>query len=224
MFRTTMPDQPNLPRPAFALVVSERPHMRDAIERVIGEDDFVLLAAPTRRDVRAWTQDVPADVVFIDGAFEDGYGLTLFAEMEHDLRVPAWTPRFVVHDGVVPADRVVQGLAAGAWDVLQLPLDQFTLRLRLHSMVRGKLEADSALENAMVDELTGLYTWPGLVERIEELGALAYRNRRPIACVAFGPDLARTTGEDVDGAALRELADHMATVGRATVRRSDLLG
>jgi PleD family two-component response regulator len=219
-----MPDLPKLSRPAFVLVVSERPQMRDAIAHLLADDAYVLLPAPSRRAVQAWLWDVPADVVLVDGAFEDGYGLTIFADLERDPRVSRWAPRFVVHDGPVPSDRVMQGLTAGAWDVLQLPLDAVALRLRLHSMVRAKLEADAAREEASIDELTGVYTWRGLVGRIEEIGSLASRHRRPVACVAFGPNPDRTAAAEVDVQALRAMADEMARVGRTSVRHSDLIG
>lgn len=219
-----MPDLPKLPRPAFVLVITERPHMREAIARLLADDAYVLLPAPNRQAVQAWLWEVSVDVVLLDGAFEDGYGLTLFADLDRDPRVTRWAPRFVVHDGPVPADRVVQGLAAGAWDVLHLPLDAVSLQLRLHSMLRAKLEADVAREESAIDELTGVYTWYGLMGRIEEIGALAYRHRRPVACVAFGPDPERTAGTAADSPAVRALADEMARVGRTTVRHSDVIG
>lgn len=218
-----MLDLPKLRRPAFVLVVSEHSRMREAIARLVGEDGYVLLPAPDRRVVQAWLWDVPPDVVFLDGAFEDGYGLTLFADLERDPRITRWAPRFVVYDAPVSSDRLVQSLAAGAWDVLQLPLDTVAFRLRLHSMVRAKLEADAAREASSVDELTGVYTWHGLLDRMEEIGALAYRHRRPMACVAFGPDPARAAA-DADGPAVRAMTDEMAQLGRTSVRHSDLIG
>lgn len=220
--RTPMPYQPKLPRPAFVLVVSERARLRDALAQLLTSEDYVLLPAPSREAVQAWLWDVPADVVLLDGNFEDGYGLTLFAELDRDPRVSRWAPRFVVYDGPVASDRVVQGLAAGAWDVLQLPLDTVAVRLRLQSMVRAKLEADAAREEASVDELTGVYTWHGLLDRVEEVGALASRHHRPVACVAFGPDPGTASADDAG--TVRTIADAMARVGRTTVRHSDLIG
>lgn len=218
-----MPDLPKLPRPAFVLVVSERAQMRDAVARLLADDAYVLLPAPNRQAARAWLWEVPADLVLIDGAFEDGYGLTFFADLERDFRVSRWVPRFVVYEGPIPADRVVQGLAAGAWDVLQLPLDAVSLRLRLHTMVRAKLEADAARDEASIDE-AGVYTWHGLIGRIEEIGALASRHHRPVACVAFGPDPEQAADADADAWRVRDMADAMARVGRTTVRHSDVIG
>ncbi len=219
-----MPDLPKLPRPAFVLVVSERASLRDAIDRILADDAYVLLPAPNRQVVQAWLWDMPVDVVLLDGAFEDGYGLTLLADLDRDPRIARWAPRLVVYDRPVPHDRVMQGLAAGAWDVMQLPLDAPTMQLRLHRMARAKLEADTANEASCLDPSTGVYTWHGLLDRVEEIGALASRHRRPLACVAFGPDPARAASLETDPSAIRALMDEMARIGRDSVRHSDLIG
>ncbi len=212
-----------LPRPASALVVSARAGVFETVDRALARDDYVLLPAVEREDVYTWVQDLPPDVVFVDHG-TDGRGIPVLKELAEDPRVAPWTPVFLVHDAPLERSQVIQGVVAGAWDVLTFPLDEEITRIRVRSMVAGKLEADDTHAGSILDDETGLYTWRGLVERAEELSALAVRHRRAIGCVAFAPDLDHEGLAETGTSRLREIAARMATVTRGIVRRSDLIG
>jgi diguanylate cyclase (GGDEF)-like protein len=84
------------------------------------------------------------------------------------------------------SDRLA-GLQAGAWSVLEPPIDPQELLALLNPFIAAKRDADAALEMSYVDPLTGFYNVQGLIRRVTEMSGDTTRSRRPLACVVLGP-------------------------------------
>ncbi len=125
------------------------------------------------------------------------------------------TPIVVLAPGLVTASEHLAAFRAGAWDVLNAPVDLNELVLRLDLYVEPKLELDRVSEERLLDRANGLYTPGGLARRAIELAALATRHGLTLACAVFRaaePLPTRTTD------------DWMATALRRAGRASDAIG
>lgn len=201
-------------RPATAVLITDRHDVHAALADALAPAGYVVLAARDATDALEWARDIDPDVVLVDdGAAGRGRGLVRELHEHPDLNL--WTPILLLCDDEVEREVRLEAMSAGAWDVLTLPVDIEPTLLRLGRMIAGKREAEDVLEEAWVDEATGLYAWQGLVDSAEALLAHAARYNRPLACVACGP-----AADAWDAAGVRRLAD----VCRQTTRASDILG
>jgi len=125
------------------------------------------------------------------------------------------TPIVVLAPGIVTPSEHLAAFRAGAWDVLNAPVDLNELVLRLDLYVEPKLELERVSEERLLDRANGLYTPGGLARRAIELAALATRHGLTLACAVFRaaePQPTRTTD------------DWMATALRRAGRASDAIG
>ena len=167
----------------------------------------------------ALARETAPDLMMIDAGFIDVPGIEVCRILRKDPRISACAPILVTTSGRRTRQQKLDALAAGAWDFIGLPLDAEELLLRLRSYMTLKLESDRIKEEGLVDPLTGLYNLKGLMRRARELGMDAYRNARPLACVAFAPAIDGDTEEE-----LWIAVDRLAEVFKATGRISDAIG
>ncbi|MDH5491203.1 MAG: diguanylate cyclase [Myxococcales bacterium] len=127
-------------------------------------------------------------------------------------------------------DSRVEGLRIGADDYICKPFDERELLARVQSMLRIKrmhdevAEARSRLSRlAIEDELTGLYNYRYLHDRLGEEFKRAERYRDPLACAICDIDefkaFNETHGHEIGDDALREVARRL----RAAVRDVDVV-
>jgi PleD family two-component response regulator len=122
-----------------------------------------------------------------------------------------------------PREEKLAGLRAGAWDVCSLPLDGEELFLKVDAWVRAKLAADLIRDQGLLDTDTGLYNAQGLLRRVVELGAVAQRHRRSLACLVLSPRPATPT-EPGRSSTAEVTATKLAEALRVTGRASDTIG
>jgi diguanylate cyclase (GGDEF)-like protein len=139
--------------------------------------------------------------------------------------VAAHTPIIVTNSGPSVRAQVIAAYQAGAWEYCSQPYDGELLIFKLDSFVRAKLEMDRVRDESLLDQITGLYNARGLARRAREIGAEAYRQHNPLACVAISADV----GPDGQSEELMYqtgalLATHFGGVFRRTGRLSDAFG
>jgi two-component system, cell cycle response regulator len=128
------------------------------------------------------------------------------------------------------ADSRVTGLRIGADDYVSKPFDERELLARVNNLVRLKrmhddiAQARARLEQlAVQDELTGLYNYRYLHNRLGEEFKRAERYREPLACVMLDIDHFKRIndrfGHDAGDSALREVAARL----RKAVREIDVV-
>jgi GGDEF domain-containing protein len=119
-----------------------------------------------------------------------------------------------------PLGQRLEALESGAWDYLGYPHGAEELLLKLDVFVRSKLESDRLEEAGLIDQVTGLYSLPGVQRRGEELDSQAYRNSDALACLVLA---ASSKGSPETGVE-PELLRTVARAFRDTARRSDIIG
>ncbi len=201
-------------RPATAVVITEREHVYATVADALTPAGFVVLRARDASDALEWARDIDADVVLVDCG-PGGRGLGSVRDLHEHPGFNLWIPILLLCDDDIERELRLAAISAGAWEALTLPLDVEPTLLKLARMIASKREADDVLEEAWVEETTGLYSWQGMTESVEALVAHAARHNRPVACVACGPDT-----DAGDAGAARRLAE----VCRRTTRGSDILG
>jgi GGDEF domain-containing protein len=90
--------------------------------------------------------------------------------------------------------------------------------------VRAKKEADRAREAGLVDHLTGIYNFNGLVQRVKEIVAESTRYERPLACIVLGEVLGGFASGEEDAQETQETERRVASALRDVCRTSDAVG
>lgn len=117
-------------------------------------------------------------------------------------------------------------LKAGAWDLVRLPANAEELTLRIRRFLDAKVLSDRARDEGMLDGPSGFYNFQGLLRRAEEETSEAWRFRRPLSCVVFGPDRTAEAGPlaSTEGEPREELERELVELFRRLARRSDVVG
>ncbi|MEA2735889.1 MAG: hypothetical protein QOE14_2340 [Humisphaera sp.] len=99
----------------------------------------------------------------------------------------------------------IQGLDAGACDYISKPFEPAELGARIRAALRAHRALDEMSQNAMVDELTGLFDRRYFETLLDTALATARRTGRPLGCVLVDVDQMHV----VNGAFGRALGDQM---------------
>jgi PleD family two-component response regulator len=212
--------------PASAVLVSENDWTVLTLSSVLRGWGIEVARAATAADAVALVRAHRPDVLLADVWLPAEEWAQANAALRTSGELTATTPvvRFAADD--VPAADRLAALADGAWDVVQLPLDTATLRLRLATWIRAKRHADELEERGFLDPALPLYNTRGLLRRARELGADSARAGSPLACVAISLGR-RVSGADRAGGASREHAPaglSFWNAWRAAARQSDVIG
>jgi hypothetical protein len=205
------------PRPLLAVIVSGGSDGLDTVRAALkqaGLEERVVPFAPGW-----WGATGPADLVVLDGAGND-IPDTL-ARAAADGHVDPGVPVLVAMPAPVGSDRQLEWLRAGAWDVIATPADTESLALFVTNLLR---ERSSAIGPPTSGRAVGRervpYPWGPLVRATGETLHLAFRSRRPLACLAFVLDWATT--DPFSSPVL--LAHRLARDLIRQVRKADLVG
>jgi PleD family two-component response regulator len=212
-------------RPPLALIANDQEWSIRSLESILAPHGYAILRAYTGRQTLDLASETTPDLIVIHANFPDMTGIDVCRTLREDPHLGLGVPILITTAGPRTRQQRLEALREGAWDFLSLPVDAEELVLRLKASVALKFEVDRTREQGLVDNLTGLYNLRGLMRRARELGSDAYRHGRPLACVAFAPDL--RNGEDVsliEDQALWAAVDVMARVFKDTGRVSDAIG
>jgi two-component system, cell cycle response regulator len=205
-----------LPRAPVVLIVCEHEWFSRSLGTILAPRGYAVVRAYTGRQALERSAGSNPDAIFVDRNLPEMDGSEVCRQLLDQDLVSRSAPIVLLASGPVGREERIEGLKAGAWDFLTLPLDAEEVMLRVDRYIRGKIESDRLREDALIDPATGLYSWQGVAQRIRELGAAAERFGRPLACIVF------TTGPQEAGAESPE-ASTIADLLRATTRRSDVL-
>ena len=140
------------------------------------------------------------DVIIVDAELPDMTGVELCAGLRADTRVSSNTPiLLVIRDAATRAQRLA-ALRAGVWECITPPHEADEILLKIGTYVHAKHDADRARAEGLLDSVTGLYNRQGLVRRARELGAQAFRDHGPLACVVLALDFDPVPVPDSAGA------------------------
>jgi PleD family two-component response regulator len=225
-----MPNLDNaFPRPPMALIVTGQEWVSLSMMTLFSPRGFAVLRAFNGSQAIQRVKETSVDLLVIDKDLRDTSGVELTALLRAQDLISLTTPILLLAPSPWPRDEKLAALRAGAWDACSLPMDGEELLLRLDGWVRAKLAGDQTRDQGLLDVDTGLYNAQGLLRRISEIGAVAVRHKRPLACVVLSPEadpelagrsaaVAQTAGWSPNS--VRALAAALTAAGRA----SDTIG
>lgn len=217
----------------MALIANDLEWSARALQNILIPQGYGVIRASSPEEARERLTGNGVDAAFIDAGLAGGRGIEFCRSIHADPRVTDSTPLLVTTVGATGRQDRVSALRAGAWEVFGFPLDAEELLLKLAAYIRAKQESDSARDDGLVDGLTGLYNFQGVMRRTQELASQAYRHHRPLACVVIAlVDSGSTEGggstigrrDDGGATALSPAVDRIAGVFREKGRVSDVIG
>ncbi|MCS6798708.1 MAG: diguanylate cyclase [Myxococcota bacterium] len=222
-------------------MVAERP--RQAPRIVVADDDAItrhyltglLEANGMRVDAVDSTQGVidlvargGVDAVLLDVIMPGMNGLDA-CRLIKSMTADAFVPVLLVTARTDTQSRI-EGLRIGADDYVCKPFDERELLARLGAMLRIKALHDELAaararlaELAVRDELTGLYNYRYLHERLGEEFKRAERYREPLACAMIDVDHFKRVNDEHGHAAGDAVLAEVATRLRRSVREIDVV-
>lgn len=205
----------------LALLVSGDDWSARALQSALQPSHYRALQTWNSRETREVMRTARPDVVLLLANLPDGDAVDLCRWLRQDARVSPSTPVVVIRPAPVSPDQRLEGLRAGAWDVLALPINPEELRAKLDTYVAAKLDADRAREEGLVDQGSGLYGARGIERRARELVADALRRQMALACVLFSAD---AHPDERNGKGVAPVQRHVAALLQAHGRLSDVIG
>jgi len=208
----------------LALLVSGDDWSARALQSALQPSGYRALQTWNSRETRDVMRVARPDVVLLLANLPDGDAVDLCRWMRQDTRVSASTPVVIIRPAPVSPEQRLDGLRAGAWDVLALPLNPEELRAKLDAYVAAKLDADRAREEGLVDHGSGLYGARGIERRARELLADALRRQMALACVLLSAESPPDDKRSQVSAAIPIVHQHVAGLLHAHGRLSDVIG
>jgi diguanylate cyclase (GGDEF)-like protein len=203
----------------LALLASDPEWSSRPLETILGPGGYDIVRGHTRRETLDQARRRHPDIILLDVHLLDGDGFELCRALHEDPHVGLSTPIMMLAVGPATKQQRLAALRAGAWEVLNLPVDAEELLLKLGAYVRSSVEANRAQEQGLVDPATGLYNETGLARRAREIGSEAFRHHTALACLVFGADLSLQGLEEET-----RVSDHVAHVFQSAGRVSDAIG
>ncbi len=202
-------------RRPLIVIVSEHEWASRSLDTILAPRGYAVLRAYNGRQALERAQAAKPDAVLVDGNLADMSAVEVIHRLRSEGGLSVAAPIVAIFAGPQSRDSRLELMQAGAWDVLTLPVDADEMLLRLERFIAGKLESDRVSEDTLLDPMTGLYSWQGIVRRVRELGAAAERFSRPLACIvlASSGDDEITTPQDL-AQALRDVTRRSDVVGR----------
>lgn len=206
-----------MPHTLVALVVTAHDPVWDSLRRALEPAGYDTRRASSGARALAAAGESELDAVFVDLSLPDMSGTDLCRRVSATGLVGRATPIVLVTTGPAGDTQRIEALRAGAWEVIQFPVDPEELRLRLSRYIRARQEVDRARSDLVIDPETQVYSQAGILRRIREVAAAAERHGRPVACIMFDVN---SSGADRAEQFFAEIA---AALNKLT-RRSDIIG
>jgi diguanylate cyclase (GGDEF)-like protein len=209
----------------LVLLIEDQEWTARSLESILNPAGFAVFKAYTGRQGLDILHKMIPDVILVNLRLPDMTGLDVLRRLQDVPTVFPSTPRVVLTSGTLSHSERMAILEAGAWDVLSPPFDSQDLTYRMGNWARAKRDADQARDNGLVDSLTGLYNFNGLLRRIEEIVSDASRSERYISFVMVGPASGEGAASTIEVTASRnEAARHLGRALASTLRLSDAAG
>jgi diguanylate cyclase (GGDEF)-like protein len=222
---TAMLDLASPSRPPIVLVANDQEWSARSFESLLGPAGFAVLRAYTGRQTIELARRARPEAVLVDWRLSDMDGLEIVRLLRADAQLGGVLPVMMTASAPASRAQIVAAHEAGAWDFLNDPIDGELLLLRLRNYVTARQAVDLIEAESLVDQLTGLYNYRGLVRRAHELTAEAARGGGALSCVAFAPNVRL---DDLDEAlaarAFAKVIEHVGAVCRRHGRASDVFG
>jgi diguanylate cyclase (GGDEF)-like protein len=207
----------------LVLLIEDQEWTARSLESILSPHGYAVFKAYTGRQGLDIVHKMIPDLIMVDLQLPDMKGTDVLRELAEAGTVFPSTPRVLMSTSPVSREDRLEALEAGAWDILRPPLDPEELTSRFNTWARAKRDADQARDQGLVDPLTGLYNFNGLLRRIEELASDASRNERFISLVVVGPAAAADASRS--HAVLDEaMARSLGSAFRERARLSDSIG
>lgn len=206
------------------LLVEDQEWTARSIESILKPQSFAVFKAYTGNQGLEIAARVGPDIVLVDLHLPDMGGADVLRGLKNLPGIGATTPLAVLSSGRVSQKERIQVFREGAWDVFTPPLDPVELTLRMNTWVKVKREADHARDSGLVDHLTGIYNFNGLVRRVGEIVAEATRYERPLSCIVLGDAIGEGPPEADASGISGETEKKVAAALRQVCRTSDALG
>lgn len=208
----------------LVLLIEDQEWTARSLESILNPAGYAVFKAYTGRQGLDILHKMIPDVILVSLRLPDMTGLDVLRRLRQIPTVFPSTPRVVLTTGSMSHAERMEVLEAGAWDVLAPPYDPQDLTHRMGNWARAKRDADQARDNGLVDPLTGLYNFNGLLRRIEEIVSDASRNERYISFVMVGPASAEPIVTLDEDTVRSEVARHLGRALASTLRLSDAVG
>jgi diguanylate cyclase (GGDEF)-like protein len=216
-----MSDTTTSPRPPSVLIVNSHEWLARSFGSLLTPQGYRVEFAYLASQAHGKIQSSPPDVILVADRLEDADGVEFCRGLRTDPAVGPVTPILLTSPTPLRRSRRLEALRAGVWECLAGPFDAQELLHRLHVYAAAKLETERIRQASLVDGATGLYNARGLLQQARALVGFAFRYRRPLGCVAFGP--ARNS-HDLASEGSPEALRHVASVLKVRLRQADVAG
>lgn len=176
---------PPLSRAIVVLIANDQEWSARSLDSILSPHGYAVIRAYTGRQALERARTARPDLVILDAQLPDIHGFEVCRELRSDPRFGCTTPIVITTAGPSGRAQRLEAYEAGAWEFYGQPLDGEALLARFNTFLAAKLETDAFREAAMLDASSGLYTIRGLAHRVREIGSEAYRNGRPLTCIAL---------------------------------------
>jgi diguanylate cyclase (GGDEF)-like protein len=208
----------------LVLLIEDQEWTARSLESILNPAGYAVFKAYTGRQGLDILHKMIPDIVLVSLRLPDMTGLDVLRRLRQIPTVFPSTPRVILTSGAMSHAEKMEVLEAGAWDILAPPYDSQDLTHRMDNWARAKRDADQARDNGLVDPLTGLYNFNGLLRRIEEIVSDASRNERYISFVMVGPASSHAILPIDEDAPRGAVARHLGRALASTLRLSDAVG
>ena len=220
-----MTDRTSHARPPLTLIANSQEWHSRSLESILGPHGYAVLRAYTGKQAIERAVTSKPDLIILDTDLPDRDGFDVCRELRADPNISPSTPILITSPGHPSRQKRLEALRAGAWDFIEQPFDAEALLLRVATFIRAKREVDRVRDESLLDPTTGLYNMRGLARRAREVGAEAYRQREPLACVVIAADTVPAVFSDkVMDELLERAVAHLGSVIRQSGRASDVVG
>lgn len=209
------------------LLVEDQEWTARSIESILRPHGFVVLKAYTGYQCLHVIPRVTPDVLMAAVHLPDMSGIDLINQLRQRGAIRASTPLLIVSIAEMSQSERIQAFEAGVWDIIRPPFAPVELTLKMNNWIRAKRDADEAREEGLVDPVTGVYNFKGLVKRTEEIVADANRSEQTVSFIVVAPAHGHNGLEESELALARgahSIESHLASALRAACRLSDAVG
>lgn len=214
----------NIELTPLVLIIDEHEAHSHELERILQPKGHVVLKASTGQQALDLSSKVSPDAILLARHLPDSDGIDLIRALKASATIHRTTPILIVAEKRLGKAERLEALEAGAWDVLEHPVDANELVLRLDTFVRAKQETDRVRDEGLTDPVTGFYNVRGILQRTRELSADAARSDRPITCIAVGSHRPEALEPEGDDDRQEEFGGRISSALLDVTRASDTLG
>lgn len=216
-------------RPCKVCIVDDDPEVAAVLVEGLRLFDYEAFAVPSGARALQRCAEGDVDLVLLDVNMPDMDGFEVCRRLKaetasQDVVVIFCTVRGEFED-------LQAGYQVGAYDYLTKPFNLPMVVVRVESALRKKrmngrldeFEAESFVDTAYTDTLTGLRNRRYLLERLQEEVEKAHRYDFPVSCVVFDVDETEPMEEDVGQASIDDILAEVAITVRHYSRTFDVV-